>query len=208
QGLLSVRPPRVYEADEAPGAFQAMHENTAPGAFVVHLTAPGRGLQTEREIDEANGALYFDERYVTVRLDAIGGAGGSGRAPAASGAPTHIARVTLRGDAGRPPTLARDAVYQIGDVFSRLREDGRVSSVILTGEGSVAFLAGQDLRQLYDEVHDARAALVIARAAQRIFDAIESCPRPVVAVVNGLALGAGHQRLMCAHYRTALRSPR
>src|SRR5207245_2232347 len=102
--------------------------------------------------------------------------------------PTHLARVTLRGDAGRPPTLARDAVYQIGDAFKRLRGDRRVGAVILTGEGSVAFLAGQDLRQLYDEVQDAPAALVIARDAQGIFDSIESFPRPVIAVVNGVAL--------------------
>jgi acyl-coenzyme A synthetase/AMP-(fatty) acid ligase/enoyl-CoA hydratase/carnithine racemase/NADPH:quinone reductase-like Zn-dependent oxidoreductase len=196
QGLLKLRPPRVYEARQAPEAFQGMHENTAGGAFVVHLTAPGRGLTTEREIDERNGALFFDEKYVTVRLDAL------------PGRSERLARVTLRGDAGRPPTLARDAVYQIGDVFQRLAGDPRLAAVILTGEGSVAFLAGQDLRQLYDEVHDAAAALAIARDAQRIFDAIEAFPRPVIAVVNGVALGGGHELLTCAHYRIAVRSHR
>jgi acrylyl-CoA reductase (NADPH)/3-hydroxypropionyl-CoA dehydratase/3-hydroxypropionyl-CoA synthetase len=196
QGLLPLRPPRVVEAREAPAAFQAMHENAAGGPFVVHLTAPGRGLTTEREIDERNGAIFFDEKYVTVRLDAL------------PGRPEHLARVTLRGEAGRPPTLARDAVYQIGDAFRRLAGDRRVCAVVLTGEGSVAFLAGQDLRQLYDEVQDAGAALTIARDAQRIFDAIESFPRPVIAVVNGVALGGGHELLSCAHYRIAVRSPR
>ncbi len=204
QGILSVRPPRVFEAAEAPAAFQAMHENKAPGSFVVHLTAPGRGLSTEREIDEANGAVFFDDKYVTVRLDALPGPGGA----ANTALPTHIARITLRGDAGRPPTLARDAVYQIGDAFNRLRTDPRIGVVVLTGEGSVAFLAGQDLRQLYDEVQDAGAAHLIAQDAQRIFDSIESFPRPVVAVVNGVALGGGHELLMCAHYRIAVRSHR
>jgi enoyl-CoA hydratase/carnithine racemase/NADPH:quinone reductase-like Zn-dependent oxidoreductase len=199
QGILSVRPPRVVEAALAPAAFQAMHENQGSGAFVVHLTAPGRDLSTEREIDEANGAVFFDDKYVTVRLDALPGPGAL---------PTHIARVTLRGDAGRPPTLARDAVHQIGDAFDRLRTDPRVGAVILTGEGSAAFLAGQDLRQLYDEVQDAGAAHVIARDAQRVFDSIESFPRPVVAVLNGVALGGGHELLMCAHYRIAVRSQR
>lgn len=196
QGLLKVRPPRVYEARQAPEAFQGMHENAAGGAFVVHLTAPGRGLTTEREIDERNGALFFDEKYVTVRLDEL------------PGCSERLARVTLRGEAGRPPTLARDAVYQIGDVFQRLAGDPRLAAVVLTGEGSVAFLAGQDLRQLYDEVHDADAALAIARDAQRIFDSIESFPRPVIAVVNGVALGGGHELLTCAHYRIAVRSHR
>ncbi|HEU4403358.1 MAG TPA: zinc-binding dehydrogenase, partial [Candidatus Polarisedimenticolia bacterium] len=168
QGLVTVPPPRVYEADEAPRAFQAMHDNTASGSFVVHLTAPGRGLKTEREIDAANGAVFMDEKYVTVRIDALSGGaaeagegarpGGAAPAPAAGGA-THVARVTLRGDAGRPPTLARDAVYQIGDAFRRLEKDARIAGVILTGEGSVAFLAGQDLRQLYDDVQDPKEAL-------------------------------------------------
>jgi enoyl-CoA hydratase/carnithine racemase len=99
-------------------------------------------------------------------------------------------------------------VYQIGDAFNRLAQDARVAAVVLTGEGSVAFLAGQDLRQLYDEVHDAAAAHVIARDAQRIFDAIEAFPRPVIGVVNGVALGGGHELLTCAHYRIAVRSPR
>jgi enoyl-CoA hydratase/carnithine racemase len=208
RGLLSVPAPRVHEADEAPAAFQTMHENGARGAFVVRLTAPGRGLTTEREIDVANGAMFFDEKYVSVRLDPIEGAVGAGRAGAAGAGPARIARVTLRGDAGRPPTLARDAVYQIGDAFRRLRDDPLVAAVILTGEGSVAFLAGQDLRQLYDEVHDAGAAHAIARDAQGIFDSIESFPRPVVAVINGVALGGGHELLTCAHYRIAVRSPR
>jgi acrylyl-CoA reductase (NADPH)/3-hydroxypropionyl-CoA dehydratase/3-hydroxypropionyl-CoA synthetase len=196
RGLIGVRPPRVFEAGEAPAAFQAMHENKVNGSFVVHLTAPGRNLATEREIDERNGALFLDEKYVTVRLDEVRGTG------------RRIARVTLRGDAGRPPALARDAVYQIGDVFGRLQGDERLAAVILTGEGSIAFLAGQDLRQLYDEVEDVAAALQIARDAQRIFDAVEAFPRPVLAVVNGVALGGGHELLMCAHHRIAARAPR
>jgi acrylyl-CoA reductase (NADPH)/3-hydroxypropionyl-CoA dehydratase/3-hydroxypropionyl-CoA synthetase len=225
QGLIAIRPPRVYAAGEAPRAFQAMHDNTASGAFVVHLTAPGRDLATEREIDEANGAEFRDDRYVTVRIDALRPADAGAADAGASGPPaegrgtwdargahaargTHVARVTLRGDAGRPPTLARDAIYQIGDAFRRLATDERLAAVILTGEGSVAFLAGQDLRQLYDEVEDAGAALAIARDAQRIFDAVEAFPRPVIAVVNGVALGGGHELLACAHYRLAVRSPR
>src|SRR5262249_44641818 len=159
-------------------AFQAMHENTASGSFVVRLTAPGRELRSEREIDEVNGATFIDEKYVTVRLDPIrrdadADPGDTTGLSAGDGpVPTHLPRLTLRGEAGRPPTLARDAVYQIGDAFRRLGRDTRIAAVILTGEGSVAFLAGQDLRQLYDEVHDVGAALQIARDAQRIFDAI------------------------------------
>ena len=207
RGILSIKPPRVYEADQAPDAFQAMHDNTASGAFVVHLSAPGRGLETTREIDEANGAEFFDEKYVTVRLDTIHrnvDRGGKSARDEAS----HVALVTLRGAGGRPPALARDAIYQIGDAFRRLENDPRVAAVILTGEGSVAFLAGQDLRQLYDDVEDIDAALTIARDAQKIFDAVEAFPRPVISVANGVALGGGHELLMATHYRIGVRSPR
>jgi enoyl-CoA hydratase/carnithine racemase/NADPH:quinone reductase-like Zn-dependent oxidoreductase len=203
QGILAIRPPRVYEADQAPRAFQDMHTNAASGAFVVQLTSPGRNLMTEREIDEANGATFFDDKYVTVRLDAIHGV-----APAGGGEATHIARVTLRGAGGRPPSLARDAIYQIGDAFGKLEKDPRIAAVILTGEGNVAFLAGQDLRQLYDDVEDIEAAVTIARDAQKIFDAVEAFPRPVISVANGVALGGGHELLMATHYRLAVRSPR
>ncbi|MCZ6696970.1 MAG: enoyl-CoA hydratase/isomerase family protein, partial [Acidobacteria bacterium] len=185
-------------------------------------SAPGRGLQTAREIDEANGAEFFDEKYVTVRLDAIrrdtdrrraAAARGEGGAREEAGARTggeasHIALVTLRGAGGRPPALTRDAIYQIGDAFRRLESDPRVAAVILTGEGSVAFLAGQDLRQLYDDVEDIDAALVIARDAQKILDAVEAFPRPVISVANGVALGGGHELLMATHYRIGIRTPR
>src|SRR5258708_34582271 len=63
-------------------------------------------------------------------------------------------------------------------------------------------------RQLYDDVRDIPAAEAIAVDAQRIFDAIEAFPRPVIGVVNGVALGGGHELLVCAHYRVATRSPR
>jgi acyl-coenzyme A synthetase/AMP-(fatty) acid ligase/enoyl-CoA hydratase/carnithine racemase/NADPH:quinone reductase-like Zn-dependent oxidoreductase len=206
QGLLTIPPPVVFEADEAPRAFQQMHTNSLSGSFVVHLTSPGRGLRTEREVDEAGGARFFDEKYVTVRIDEIRTAPDGGRGEPL--VPARVARVTLRGDGGRPPTLARDAIYQIGDAFGRLAREERLAAVILTGEGSVAFLAGQDLRQLYDDVQDVPAAEAIARDAQRIFDAIEAFPRPVIGVVNGVALGGGHELLTCAHYRVAARSPR
>jgi len=204
QGLVPIPVPRVYEADEAPRAFQAMHDNSVSGSFVVHLTAPGRGLKTEREADEANGSLFHDEKYVSVRIDRLHATAARGRATGGD----RVARVTLRGDGGRPPTLARDAIYQIGDAFRRLEGERDLAGVILTGEGSVAFLAGQDLRQLYDDVQDVSSALTIARDAQRIFDAIEAFPRPVIGVVNGVALGGGHELLVCAHYRIATRSPR
>jgi acrylyl-CoA reductase (NADPH)/3-hydroxypropionyl-CoA dehydratase/3-hydroxypropionyl-CoA synthetase len=219
QGLIRLPHPEVFEADAAPEAFQAMHDNRRTGSFVVHLTAPGRGLTTEREVDVANGAEFRDEKYVSVRIDAVRGPAGAASAAgtAASGATataaatprgTHVARVTLRGEGGRPPALARDAVYQIGDAFARLQRDPRIAAVVLTGEGSVAFLAGQDLRQLYDEVEDHAAALQIARDAQRIFDDIERFPKPVIAVLNGVALGGGHELFMSAHYRIATRAPR
>jgi acyl-coenzyme A synthetase/AMP-(fatty) acid ligase/enoyl-CoA hydratase/carnithine racemase/NADPH:quinone reductase-like Zn-dependent oxidoreductase len=211
QGLVPIAPPRVYASDEAPRAFQEMHDNAASGSFVIHLSAPARGLATEREVDEANGATFWDEKYVTVRLDALERGGAAPRAGGRAGERTrgtHLARVTLRGEGGRPPALHRDAIYQVGNAFRRLEGDPRVAAVILTGEGHVAFLAGQDLRQLYDEVRDLDEALRIARDAQRIFEGIEAFPRPVIAVANGVALGGGHELFTCAHYRIAVRAPR
>jgi len=73
--------------------------------------------------------------------------------------------------------------------------------VIITGKGSKAFVAGADITE-FIELSDTEGE-ALARKGQQIFLKIEHCPKPVVAAVNGFALGGGCELAMACHFRLA-----
>ncbi len=75
---------------------------------------------------------------------------------------------------------------------------------ILTGAGEKAFVAGADIKALA-EVRRADAARALARRGQAVLDRISACPRPVIACVNGYALGGGLELALACHVRYAVR---
>lgn len=81
---------------------------------------------------------------------------------------------------------------------ARMRQD--VGGVILTGAGR-AFVAGADISELQSQ--SPFVAKGRARAGQEIFRRFETCPKPVVAAVNGFALGGGCELAMACHMRIA-----
>ena len=86
-------------------------------------------------------------------------------------------------------------------VFMTLAADGSVRAILLTGAGDRAFAAGADITEL-------SAASVVsgelkARRGQAIFRLIESCGKPVIALVNGFALGGGCELAMACTMRLA-----
>jgi enoyl-CoA hydratase len=85
--------------------------------------------------------------------------------------------------------------------FERIYTDPEVRGVILTGAGEKAFAAGADIAELSGL--DALRGWEQARRGQRLFDRIERCPKPVVAAVNGYALGGGCELAMACHVRFA-----
>ncbi len=98
-----------------------------------------------------------------------------------------IVQVTL----DRPPVNALTlAVYEeIGDLFLSMKDWSDVNVAVLTGAGSRAFCAGLDLKEfLAAKVEDDPARAKIVR---RMFAAVRNAPLPVIAAVNGPALGAG-----------------
>ena len=83
----------------------------------------------------------------------------------------------------------------------RLRDD--ISGVIVTG-AMRAFVAGADISELSRQLPlDAKER---ARYGQRVFDKFEECPKPVIAAVNGFALGGGCELAMACHIRIASES--
>lgn len=97
--------------------------------------------------------------------------------------------------------LNEETIREIGDAFERLGEDETLRGVILTGSGAKAFVAGADISELVSM--SPLEAIEVSRMGQRVFRSIELFPKPVVAAVNGFALGGGCELALACHIRIA-----
>ena len=82
---------------------------------------------------------------------------------------------------------------QLADHFTTLGNDGVTRCIIVTG-GEKVFAAGADLRDMVERT----AVDMMARRSERLWSPIASCPKPVIAAVNGYALGGGCELAMLA----------
>jgi len=111
-----------------------------------------------------------------------------------------IARVTIN----RPDklnALNATVLSELGDAVTRIETDAGVRGVILTGSGQKAFVAGADIAELAGQgpvEGKARSML-----GQQVFRRLELCGKPVIAAVNGFALGGGCELAMACHIRIA-----
>lgn len=79
--------------------------------------------------------------------------------------------------------------------------DPDIKGIIITGKGDKAFAAGADIEEFAD--YSVEQAEEMSRGGHEIFNLIERCPKPVIAVVNGFALGGGCELAMACHMRLA-----
>jgi len=97
--------------------------------------------------------------------------------------------------------LNAQTVHEIGLALEAARDDASVKCVILTGGGEKAFVAGADINEL------AQLTPITGKATsergQRVFRAIERFPKPVIAAINGFALGGGCELALACHIRIA-----
>jgi enoyl-CoA hydratase len=82
-----------------------------------------------------------------------------------------------------------------------LKDDATVRAVILTGSGEKSFVAGADIKELATQ--RPAAGKEFARRGQHIFDLIENMGKPVIAAINGFALGGGCELAMACTLRLA-----
>lgn len=97
--------------------------------------------------------------------------------------------------------LNRQVMEELNAVVDEVYNNEEIRSVILTGAGSKAFVAGADISEFVGlSVIEGTS---LAEEGQRIFKRIEDSPKPIVAAVNGFALGGGCELAMACHFRIA-----
>lgn len=99
----------------------------------------------------------------------------------------NVAIVTI----DRPPVnaLNSEAYDELSQVFGELARDDEVKAVVLTGAGEKAFVAGADVTEFLN--FDADSGEAYTRRNNGVREQVRTFPRPVIAAINGLALGGG-----------------
>jgi len=97
--------------------------------------------------------------------------------------------------------LSKNLLNELEDAITNALQNESVKSILLTGAGDKAFVAGADISEFRDL--SSEGAVVIARRGQQIFRKLEMSPKPTMAAVNGFALGGGCELAMSCHMRVA-----
>lgn len=98
--------------------------------------------------------------------------------------------------------LNRDVIDDLSKALDDVYTNSAVRSVIITGAGAKAFVAGADISEFPSL--DGQGGEALARYGQdHLFNKVENCPKPIIAAVNGFALGGGCELAMACHFRVA-----
>ena len=98
--------------------------------------------------------------------------------------------------------LNTETINELHDAFSEADLDASCKVIIITGSGEKAFVAGADISEFAH--YDVEEGKRLAKNGQDIlFDFVENLSTPVIAAVNGFALGGGLELAMATHFRIA-----
>lgn len=106
---------------------------------------------------------------------------------------------------GKPPVNALDerTLDELHGALGHLSRRPDVKAVVVTGQGTRSFIAGADIRQLLEEMHTVDQVLPLSRKCAEITGLISAMEKPVIAAINGVALGGGNEFLLSTHYKVA-----
>jgi enoyl-CoA hydratase len=97
--------------------------------------------------------------------------------------------------------LNKAVMGELSDVIDEVYSNSEIRSVIITGAGTKAFVAGADISEFLELTHE--QGMDLSHKGQYIFSKIEHSPKPIIAAVNGFALGGGCELAMACHFRIA-----
>ncbi len=110
----------------------------------------------------------------------------------------HIAWLTIN----RPEAMNamnEEVIKELDSALHSSISDDSVGVINISGSGEKAFIAGADIKKM--QKMSSKEALVFAKAGQQLTLAIENSPKPVIAAVNGYALGGGCEISLACHIR-------
>lgn len=98
--------------------------------------------------------------------------------------------------------LNKDTIQELHHAFELLAADDTVKVIILTGSGEKAFVAGADISE-FAAFSVNEGEYLAAQGQEILFDYVENLKKPVIAAINGFALGGGLELAMSCHFRVA-----
>src|SRR6478752_1644661 len=98
--------------------------------------------------------------------------------------------------------LNKTVIEELSIAVEKIYQDSDIKAAIITGAGTKAFVAGADISEFL--ALDGNGGKELAQKGQdNVFNKIENCPKPIIAAVNGFALGGGCELAMACHFRLA-----
>lgn len=98
--------------------------------------------------------------------------------------------------------LNKATIEELHHGFGNLEKDAEVKVIVVTGSGEKAFVAGADISE-FANFSVEKGTVLAAQGQEMLFDFVENLDKPVIAAVNGFALGGGLELAMACHFRVA-----
>lgn len=98
--------------------------------------------------------------------------------------------------------LNKETIKELHDAFEDLDTDKNIKAIIITGSGEKAFVAGADISE-FAHFSEKEGGKLAAKGQELLFDFVANLSTPVIAAVNGFALGGGLELAMACHFRVA-----
>ncbi len=98
--------------------------------------------------------------------------------------------------------LNKQTIGELRDCFLDLESNSEVRAIVLTGAGDKAFVAGADIKE-FAEFSEEEGKALAQDGQEKLFNLVEQLSKPVIAAINGFALGGGLELAMACHIRIA-----